>query len=159
MIKEDKTKNVFVSHYREDEENIQKMQDLLTSKGYCVRNSSIDSTKENRATDEDYIKSMLRPRIEWAGAFICLIGRDTHTRPWVNWEIEEAQRQGKRIVGVYIPGATDSNLPTKFKDYGTALVGWNGDRIIGAIEGKINNFEDPDGSERPRVWFSSRSNC
>jgi hypothetical protein len=159
MSYEDKTKNVFISHYREDEENIIKMQDLLSSKGYILRNSSIDSSKENNASDEEYIKSILRPRIEWAGTFICLIGPKTHSREWVNWEIEKAHKLGKRIVGVYINGASESDLPDKFNDYGTALVGWTAEKIIGAIEGEINNFENPDGTKRSRYWASNNTIC
>jgi hypothetical protein len=39
---------------------------------------------------------------------VVLIGKETHSRPWVNWEIEEAAKQGKRIVGVYEHGGMDA---------------------------------------------------
>jgi hypothetical protein len=159
MSQIDKTKNIFVSHFSEDEENIGKMKDLLASKGYQIKNSSIDSTKDNDASNEEYIKSLLRPRIEWAGTFICLIGPKTHTREWVDWEIEQAHKQGKPIVGVYINGASGSDVPDNFNKYGTALVGWTGDKVIDAIQGKINNFENPDGSKREPIWTSPRTTC
>lgn len=155
----DKTKNVFVSHFHKDEENIQKMRDLLISKGYQIKNSSIDSTKGNEASNPDYIKDLLRSRIEWASAFICLIGPNTHTRDWVDWEIEQAHKQGKPIIGVYLNGASGSDVPENFNKYGTALVGWTSDKIIGALEGKINNFENPDGTEKTPTWTSPRTTC
>jgi hypothetical protein len=155
----DKTKNVFISHYHADDEHVQNLKGLLADKGYILKNSSIDSTKPNRVINDEAIRRLLRLRISWAGVFICLIGQRTHTRDWVDWEIEEASKKGKRIVGVYINGASDADVPENFKLYGDALVGWTGDKIIDAIEGKINNWENPDGSEWASPWVKATSEC
>jgi hypothetical protein len=154
----DKTMNVFISHFNEDEENIKKMKDLLSSKGYLIKNSSIDSTKPNRATNDEYIRRLLRMRIQWAGKFIVLIGPDTHTRPWVDWEIEQANKKGKNIIGVFIQGAKDSDIPENFKKYGDSLVGWNSEKIIGALNGDTN-WENVSGQPWQNQWKSIRSNC
>ena len=152
-------KNVFVSHYGKDDEHIQKLKDLLSSKGYIIRNSSIDGTKPNKAKNDEYIKGLLRDRISWAGKFICLIGPETREREWVDWEIEQAFKQGKEIMGVYIQGASGCDVPENFEKYGDALVGWTSEKIIGALEGKITNFENPDGSPRVSIWKGNRSTC
>ena len=55
-----KEKNVFISHYGKDDEHIGKLKDLLGKKGYTLKNSSIDSTKPNEASNPEYIKSLLR---------------------------------------------------------------------------------------------------
>lgn len=159
--KKDKSKNVFISHYHKDEENIHRLKKLLEPKGYRLKNSSIDSTKPNQATDPDYIRRLLRLRIHWSGTFICMIGPKTHTREWVDWEIEQAAKKGKRIVGVYVNGIGQDQptLPKNFEKYADALVGWTGDRIIDAIEGKLNNWYCADGSLREPVWATARSNC
>jgi hypothetical protein len=158
-MKKDKHFNVFISHYKKDEENILKLKILLASKGYILKNSSIDSTKRNRANNEEYVKGLLRPCIDWAGTVICLIGPKTHTRQWVDWEIEQAFKMGKRIVGVYINGANDSDVPENFEKYGNSLVGWDTERIIGAIVGKVTNFENSSGSTRAPYWRSIRYKC
>ena len=45
-----KEKNVFVSHYKKDEEYINRLKsDLGKSGGYKLSNYSIDSSKENKA--------------------------------------------------------------------------------------------------------------
>jgi len=155
----DKHRNVFISHFNKDEENIQKMQTLLASKGFKIKNSSIDSTKPNRANNDEYIRRLLRMRIQWAGTFICLIGPKTHSRPWVDWEIEQAFKKGKRIVGVYINGAKDSDIPENFKKYGNAIVGWHSERIIGAIEGELSNFENSSGQIGAPYWKAIRYSC
>lgn len=133
----DKTHHAFVSHYNGDDEHIQRLKDLLGKRGYLLKNGSIDSTKSNWAKSDEYIKRLLRLRIQWAGTFICLIGPETHTRPWVNWEIDQAHKKGKRIIGVFIHGAkADSILPENLEKYGHGLTGWNSDKIIDGLEGK-----------------------
>ncbi len=155
----EKTNNVFISHYGKDDEHVQKLKALLSKSGRTLRNSSIDSTKPNDAKNEQYIKTLLSDGIKWAGTTIVLIGPETHTRWWVNWEIEKSFKEGNRIVGIYINGAKDSDVPENFEKYGNALVGWDTDRIIGAIDGSINNWETPTGEQRESYWSTNRGTC
>jgi hypothetical protein len=145
--------NVFVSHIQEDEEHIAKMKTLLEKRGFRVRDSSITSERGNQARDESYIKGqILAPAIQWAGTVVVLISPDTKNSDWVNWEIEYAHQQGRRIVGVWTHGAADSDVPEALDRYADAVVGWNGDRIRDAIAGRINDWEGSDGRphrERP----------
>ena len=150
---------MFISHYGKDDEHVGGLKGLMAKKGYTLKNSSIDSTKPNQASNEDYIRQLLRSRIKWAGTTIVLIGPKTHTREWVDWEIKQSEKAGNRIVGVYIQGATDSDVPESFEKYGNALVGWQSDRVIDAIEGTCNNWEKTDGSKRESKWITHRSNC
>lgn len=152
-------KNVFISHFNEDEPHIKKMKDLLDKKGFQLRNSSIDSTKKNDAKNEEYVKSLLRDGIKHAGTTIVLIGPETHKRSWVNWEIEQSNKQGNRIVGVFLEGAKDSDIPESFQKYADSLVGWTGDKIIDAIEGRVNNWEKSDGGIRVPYWNESHGEC
>jgi hypothetical protein len=68
-----------------------------------------------------------------AGVFICYVPPETKNSEWVNWEIEYAAKQGKRIVGIWEHGETECDLPEALKEYADAMVGWNGDAIIDAI--------------------------
>jgi hypothetical protein len=131
------------------------MTELLAQHGCDIRNSSIRAKPANQArldrgeVSEETIRRLLRSKITWAGTVVVLIGRDTHSRPWVDWEIEEANRQGKRIVGVWAHGGQEADLPDNFKKYGNALVGWRAERILDGIDGTISNWEKPDGAEFP----------
>lgn len=148
--------NVFVSHYHEDEDNIKRMKDLLGD-DYSIRNYSMTSEKYNNASNKEYIQSLLRPLINQASTFICLIGPNTHDSEWVNWEVEQAFKQGKRIIGVYLWGAKDSDIPPALEDAADAMVGWNHDTILDAINGN-NIFTNADGTVRPNVG-GSRVTC
>lgn len=139
-------RNVFISHVHKDDHGLQKLKDLLNPKGMEIRDSSIHKGKFNKASDEHYIKTqILAPAINWAGVFICYVSPQTKNSDWVNWEIEYAAKQGKRIVGVWEHGEKGCDLPEALKEYADALVGWNGDAIIDAINGK-DSWENPDGS-------------
>lgn len=86
--------------------------------------------------------------------------RDTHERQWVNWEIEQANRQGKRIVGVYVRGGTEADLPPALEKYAsTRIVGWNADAIIDAIDDKSNLFQNSDGSVSQNAQPATTTNC
>ena len=98
-------------------------------------------------------------KISWASTVVVLIGDRTHTRPWVNWEIDQAHAQGKRIVGVFEQGGKDADIPASLEKYASAIVGWNSNSIQKAVDGGENNFENPDGSTRAPVNASTSSVC
>ncbi len=153
-------KNVFISHYSKDDHHVQRLKKRLLAKGFKLRNSSIDSIKRNRkkrplATRRATLLSPIRIKhllslgIRWAGTFICLIGKETHTRPWVDFEIKEAHKQDKKIIGIYVHGAkVGTPLPANFLKYGDSPFGWNStDKIIDAIENDTAyEWENPDSS-------------
>lgn len=142
-------RNVFISHVHEDDDGLKKTKDLVKSKGMAIRDASIHAGKENDAKSPDYIKSrILAPQIDWAGVFIVYITPKTKGSEWVDWEIEYAAKQGKRIIGVWGHGDNDCEVPDALKDNADAVVGWNAERIIDAINGKITDWENPDGSQR-----------
>ncbi|KQB97386.1 hypothetical protein AL073_00010 [Loktanella sp. 1ANDIMAR09] len=160
-----KRKNVFISHHHGDDKHVDKFTQLMRKNGSDVRNSSVRMKPANqrrmdkgRVKDET-IKRLLRMKMNWASTVVVLIGPKTHTRPWVNWEISQANRLGKRIVGVYLHGGSKANLPKAFDDYGHALVKWNPKSIIDAVEGRTTRFENPDGELRDPVHQASTSQC
>ena len=65
----------------------------------------------------------------------------------MNWEIEYAHKQGKRIVGVWERGERDCEIPEALERYGDALVGWHGESIIDAINGDSDNWYKKDGDQ------------
>ena len=145
----DETKNGFISHIHEDDEGIRNLKNLLGKHGFQLRDSSIRADRPNNASNPDYIKSeILAPRIKWAGTFIVYISPGTRESEWVNWEIEYAQKQEKRIVGVWEHGAAECDIPEALEKYADAVVGWNSDRIVAAITGEINSWSNSNGELR-----------
>ena len=140
------SKNVFISHIHKDDHRLASLKTLLNDAGMDVRDGSIHSDKPNNAKNPDYIKyKILAPRINWASVLVVLISPDTKNSDWVSWEIECAERMGKRIVGVWDHGDAQCDIPQALDRYADAIVGWQSERVKDAIEGKINNRENSDG--------------
>ena len=154
MDTEAKRRHIFISHHHADDEAVTRLTSLLSRHGYDIRNSSIRAKPANQRrleqglVKDETIRRLLRMKISWAGKAIVLIGKDTHSRPWVNWEIEQANKQGKRIVGVFERGGTEADIPPALEKYASSIVGWNSESIMAAIDGTENQFQNPDGSPR-----------
>ena len=165
MTSDNKRLHAFISHYHKDDTDVDKLTSLLKNNGYDVRNSSIRANPDNQErlrkglVKEETIRRLLRMKISWASEVIVLIGKDTHTRRWVNWEIEQAKKQGKHIVGVFVQGGTDADVPEALKKYGCERVAWNAESIIAALEGTDAPFQDADGSPSPIPAYTARSTC
>lgn len=146
----DSRKHIFISHVHEDDHRLGPLKDLLNASGMDVRDGSIHSEKPNEASNPEYIKSaILAPRIQWASVLVVLISPETRNSDWVTWEIECAERMGKRIVGVWDHGEADCDMPDALDRYADAVVGWQGERVKDAIDGAINNRESSDFSPAP----------
>jgi MTH538 TIR-like domain (DUF1863) len=165
MESDGKRRHLFISHHHEDDGEVSKLTKLLSGRGYDIRNSSIRAKPANQEKLDkgkirpEVIQRLLRMKISWASTCVVLIGKDTHSRPWVNWEIEQAHRQNKPIVGIFTQGGTNNDIPDKLKEYGTARVAWNSESIIDAIDGASHPFEEPDGSQSPVSASAARSIC
>ena len=145
----DETKNIFISHIHEDDKGLGKLKSLLKDNGMTTRDYSINADNPNNARSEDYIKSdILAPRIRQSSTLAVYISPETKGSQWVDWEIEYAYKQDKRIVGVWAHGEAGCEAPEALNKYADAVVGWTGNRIIDAINGKINGWENPDGTKR-----------
>ncbi len=144
----DEIRNVFISHIHPDDEGLPRLKDLVARHGMNCRDGSITTGKFNAATNEGYIKyEILAPRIRWSSVLVVYISPETKNSDWVNWEIEYAYKEGKRIVGVWEWGEKDCELPEALTRYGDAVVGWNGESIVDAINGTSDSSYTQDGLE------------
>ncbi len=151
------TKNVFVSHHHKDDSSVDGLTKMVAGKGYQLRNSSIRVKPENqkrldqKRVSDNAIKRLLRMKMRWASQVIVVIGKKTHTRDWVNWEIQAAHDLGKPIIGVFEDGLKEKvKIPENLEKYATSRVGWRAASIISALEGE-SQFEEPDGTPSPKI--------
>jgi hypothetical protein len=150
--------NVFVSHRHEDDKLVGDLKKMLAKSGAEIRDSSITRSTPNNAKSEAYIRQLLADQIRWAGKIIVVISPDTHNHTWVDWEIEYARKfPDKRIIGVWAPGTEQGDMPDGLEDYANAIVNWDADTIMAAIDGE-DNWTQPDGESTP-VHSISRAPC
>lgn len=141
--------NVFISHRHEDDALVGDLKLLLANRNVTIRDSSITADSPNRARNEAYIKSeILAPNINWAGKIIVLITPDTKNHPWVDWEVEYAEKMGKPIIGVWAPDAFGCEVPEPLEKHADSLVSWNAEMIMNALANQ-QIWERPEGGTRP----------
>ena len=150
-------KNVFVSHHHKDDSSVDGLTGMVAGKGYQLRNSSIRVNPENqkridqKKVSDRTIERLLRMKMRWASQVVVVIGKETHTRSWVNWEIKMAHKMGKPIIGVYENGLKDQvDIPENLQKYATSIVGWRAESVVDALSGK-SQFQNPDGTTRAKI--------
>lgn len=143
-------KNVFISHIHEDDDGLAKLKGLVADHGLEVRDYSINSDKPNAAKSPDYIKAeILAPQIRACSVLVVYITKGTKASEYVNWEIEYAEKEGKRIVGVWAHGENGCEMPDALDKLADAIVGWHGASVVDAICGTAETWENEAGTPLP----------
>ena len=97
------SKRVFVSY---DYDNDRHYKNLLVA---WAANASFDLEFYDNSVDvsvnsadADYIKRVIRQRIQNSHCLLCIVGTATHRSNWVAWEIRTASDLGKTLLGVKV---------------------------------------------------------
>lgn len=69
---------------------------------------STNEWEEVKKKGEDSIKRWINSTMYYRTCVIVLIGSETDSRKWCNYEIEHAWKEGKGIVGIFIHGLEDA---------------------------------------------------
>jgi len=62
-----------------------------------------------RYKSDSLIKRWIDTELNMRSCVVVLIGKETYSRKWVQYEIEQAWQKGKGIVGIYIHNIKNSN--------------------------------------------------
>ena len=84
---------------------------------------------------------------------------DTKKSDWVNWEIDYAFKHGKTIVGVWERGSRGCDLPESLEECYNAIVGWNSENIIDAINGDYQGASHADSTQMNEPTPIKRHPC
>ena len=80
------------------------------------------------------LKQKLTNKIALSNVVIILAGMYATYSEWIDYEIDEAVRMGKYIIGVRPWG--QERIPKKVQDNATIMVGWNSKSVTDAIKKK-----------------------
>lgn len=85
------------------------------------------------STNATYIKSQIKPKIVAATHFLCIVGKGCSTSNWIDWEIQTAVDNKKKLIGVKIEKANTS--PARLLNNGaTWALSFNFDAIKKALD-------------------------
>lgn len=83
-------------------------------------------------TKTDYeLKQALSNRISNCSCIVVISGMYTNYSKWIDYEIDEAIRMRKPIIGLKPWG--QERIPLKISNNATVMVGWNSSSLINAI--------------------------
>jgi len=129
-VRQAKRRNVFISFNVDDEAqvNLLRHQAKDNEFGLEFRDYSV-----KQPFDEKW-KTNCKERIAQTSALICLIGPNTAQRKAVIWEIEEAYRQGNKVIGVRIHRDQNHPIPKPLLEHGAPIVNWDLAKISALLE-------------------------
>ena len=114
-------RNVFISFHVDDKAQVNLLRAQAKSEQFDIEFRDY-SVKE--PFDEKW-KTNCRERIAQTSMSVCMIGEKTAERKAVIWELEEAYRQGKKVIGVRIYRDQNHPIPKLLIDNNAPIVEWN----------------------------------
>jgi len=120
-VRQARVRNVFISFHIDDEAQVNLLRHQAKDNEFGLEFRDY-SVKE--PFDEKW-KTNCKERISQTSALVCMIGEKTAQREAVIWEIEEAYRQGKKVVGVKIHHDKRHPIPKPLLEHNAPIVEWN----------------------------------
>lgn len=97
-------KSVFGSHKYEDKKYKDKVEQWAQEDRLGNKIVITGETKDVRYKGKNGVKKHLSPKLHGASELLVFVGEDTHSSKGVEYEIQHAQSEGKKIIAVRIPG-------------------------------------------------------
>jgi hypothetical protein len=117
-------RNVFISFTNEDKPQVellrrqaQKEDSALNFNDWSLR-APFDSERA------DYIRKGILERIRQSSVTLVYVSDQTAKSKWVNWEVEESLKLGKKVVGIH-GGALPLKLPPAIEKHGIRVIPWS----------------------------------
>ena len=127
----DYQRNVFVSY---DMDNDKGMVSLLINQAKDDRFPFVFRDYSVKEPYEEKWKSHVRTKISQTSAVIVGIGKKTHSSKAIDWEIREAHRQGKKVIGVRLQSDQNHKIPSALKEHGDRVINWKAENITKELD-------------------------
>lgn len=130
-----KKKKIFISYYHDADRNYKRLLTAWSANDkFELEFEDVSTDVSIRSDNEVYIKRVIADKIEHCDVFIVLVGKKSHRRDWINWEITKAKEYGKKIVAIKEKRSHAS--PKELLSAGAEWVyGFEENKIRAAIEG------------------------
>lgn len=127
-----KTRNLFISHAWSYDSHYWKVVEWFNdASNFNWKNYSVPSHDGCSSKTKTGLELCLDNQMRPAQCIIILAGMYAAHSDWINYEIDEAIRMGKTIIGVKPWGA--ERTPVKVQNASDILVGWNSASVVQAV--------------------------
>lgn len=127
-------RNVFISFDSGDLDEVNLLRGQAKNDGSELEFNDWSLKEPFNSKKAEYIKRGIRERIRQSSATICYITNKTAKSKWVNWEVNESIRLGKKVIAVYKGSKPPAVTPKAIKDNRIPLIKWNHKDILKALE-------------------------
>lgn len=127
-----KTRNLFISHAWSYSDHYNTIVGWFNNESnFFWKNYSVPSHDACSQSSTTGLKTCLTNQINPAQGIIILAGMYASHSDWIDYEIDEALRMKKTIIGVKPWG--QERTPQKVQDAANILVGWNSASVVQAV--------------------------
>ena len=116
-------KNVFLARAYEDEDEVNLLRAQAKNPESELEFNDHSLREPFDSTSAEYIKRGLRERIRRASVTVVYLSPHAAVSQWVDWEIRESVRLGKKVIGIYT-GSHVPPLPAAFATFGLKVIPW-----------------------------------
>lgn len=124
--------NLFISHAWSRSEHYEKVESWLEDSSLDYKNYSVPKKNPLHSGNNKKLREDLTNQIKYANCVIVLLGMYAYYSDWINYEIDEAERLGKHIIGLRPWG--QQRVPASIYARLDQEVGWNQESLISAIK-------------------------
>lgn len=124
--------HIFISHAWHRSEHYEKVVGWLNDSDISWANYSVPEEDPLHSGKKAELKRDLTNQISPCNRIIILSGMYAAHSEWIDYEIDEAVRLGKYIIGVKPWG--QERIPKKIQDNASTMVGWNSSSVVNAVK-------------------------
>jgi hypothetical protein len=126
--------NIFISFAHEDMDEVNLLRGQAKNQNTDLEFSDHSVKEPFDSANAEYIKGRIREHIDRTSVTVVYLTDNSASSPWVNWEIQESFKRGKRVVGVYKGDVPPNKLPPAFAQNGCKMVKWEHEALSNAIQ-------------------------
>ena len=127
-----KTYHVFISHAWHRSEHYKKVVEWLDDSNITWSNYSVPEEDPSHSGNKTKLKEDLTNQIKPSSCVIILGGMYAAHSEWIEYELNEAVRMGKYIIGVKPWG--QERMPQIITNNADVIVGWNSKSVVDAVK-------------------------
>lgn len=128
------TKRVFLSFKAEDKQQVQGLRLMAANDKFDVDFFDESVRVAIDSNNADYVRRKIREKINRTSVTICMIGSETHTSKWVDWELEESFDKDNTVIAMALKEIERAVLPTPIRSRNLTFHSWDPDNLSRLVD-------------------------
>lgn len=127
--------NVFISFAEESLDEVNLLRGQAKNENSDIEFNDWSLKAPFDSSNADYIRNGIRDRIRQCSVTLVYLSPQAAKSSWVDWEIRESLRLGKRVVALYKAEKPPAELPPAVLENKVKVVPWSQAELNAAISG------------------------